>query len=236
MNGAENQRPQAVEKVADLSVLRQIADNIERLFDNASKVAHTAFGETTAAQCAEQADAVRTAIVELEHYRSLLAPSPPAEGVGVDLAAAILRVNIGKPGPWAFDELGAATVRGALDVVLAALLSPSPASAEVEGVVGRLEEIDRTLPAGPWEVWTSCSFRRITGPDGKDGHVLSAYNQRGDGHPDLSMPETQLQALVALRNEAPALATLLRSQSGRIVELEGRGDLGRLGPEGKRDD
>ena len=52
-----------------------------------------------------------------------------------------------------------------------------------------------TLPDGPWEVWTSCSFRRISGPDGRDGGVLCGVIQRSDGHPDLSMNERQLQAL-----------------------------------------
>lgn len=68
-----------------------------------------------------------------------------------------------------------------------------------------LRRDEAALPAGPWELWTSCSFRRITGPDGKDGGVLSAYNQRSDNHPDLSMPEDKLFALVRLRNALPAL-------------------------------
>ena len=65
------------------------------------------------------------------------------------------------------------------------------------------------LPALPWELWTACSFRRITGPDGKDGGVLHAYNQRSDNHPDLSMPEEQLFALVRLINAYPALLSRL---------------------------
>ncbi len=77
----------------------------------------------------------------------------------------------------------------------------------IEGLVERLRALDAALPAGPWELWTSCSFRRITGPDGKDGGVLSAYLQRSDNHPDLSMPEHQLQALVDLRNAAPEAAS-----------------------------
>lgn len=76
--------------------------------------------------------------------------------------------------------------------------------------IARLEALERRLPAGPWELWTSCSFRRITGPDGKEGGVLHAYNQRADGHPDLSMPENQLAALVELRNALPALLACAR--------------------------
>lgn len=77
-------------------------------------------------------------------------------------------------------------------------------------LITRLEQAEAVLPAGPWEVWTSCSFRRITGPDGRDGGVLSAINQRGDGHPDLSMNEEQLRALVDLRNELPALLRAIK--------------------------
>ena len=36
---------------------------------------------------------------------------------------------------------------------------------------------------GPWEVWTSCSWRRICRPDGTP--VLTPTIQRVDNHPDL---------------------------------------------------
>ena len=62
------------------------------------------------------------------------------------------------------------------------------------------------LPPGPWEVWTSCSFRRISRRDGGDGDVLCGVVQRSDGHPDLSMNEKQLQALCDLRNLAIEIA------------------------------
>ena len=61
------------------------------------------------------------------------------------------------------------------------------------------------LPAGPWEVWTSCSFRRVSRQGGGDGDVLHGTVQR-DGHPDLSMTERQLQALCDLRNLAVEIA------------------------------
>ncbi len=80
----------------------------------------------------------------------------------------------------------------------------------------RLEQIDVTLPAGPWKLWTSCSYRRISGPRGADGGVLHAYKQRSDGHPDLSMPEEQLQALVDLRNALPAV----REELARLRKIE----------------
>jgi len=56
------------------------------------------------------------------------------------------------------------------------------------------------LPAGPWSVSTSCSFRRVTGPAGIDGDVLHALNQKSDGHPDLSMNQRELEALCSIVN------------------------------------
>ena len=60
------------------------------------------------------------------------------------------------------------------------------------------------MPGGRWGVWTSNSFRRITashgGRSGPDGGVLHAYCQPSDGHPDLSMTESELRALCELRN------------------------------------
>ena len=68
----------------------------------------------------------------------------------------------------------------------------------------RLLEIIEDLPPGEWEVSTSSNgSRRITAVQshrsGPDGGVLSGTVQR-DGHPDLSMSESQLWALCHLRN------------------------------------
>lgn len=86
-----------------------------------------------------------------------------------------------------------------------------------------LEGLNRDLasvPALPWKLATSCSFRRICGPDGKDGGVLSAYNQRSDGHPDLSMPEEQLFALVRLINAYPALLSRLEAAEAALQSAQ----------------
>jgi hypothetical protein len=76
---------------ADLDILRQSAEQIERRFDNASKVAATNdFGAKTAEECAKTADAIRTAIVELATLRSLydpLAASPPLPVQGGEASA-----------------------------------------------------------------------------------------------------------------------------------------------------
>lgn len=64
--------------LADLDVLRSLAERIERLFNNASKVEYTEFGRLTSERCAVEADAVHGAIVELQCARSALADLSPA--------------------------------------------------------------------------------------------------------------------------------------------------------------
>ena len=47
---------------------------------------------------------------------------------------------------------------------------------------------DKHTP-GPWEWWTSNSFRRLSSKaTGKDGDVLYATVQPSDGHPDVELP------------------------------------------------
>lgn len=79
-------------------------------------------------------------------------------------------------------------------------MTPNPS--DIAGLVAKLVG-DQPLP---WTLWTSNSFRRI-GCDatGCDGDVLHAYNQRSDNHPDLSMSEERLAALVAIVNTLPGL-------------------------------
>lgn len=91
--------------------------------------------------------------------------------------------------------------------------TPAEPNTPPDTTLVELKRDEAKIPPAPWELWTSCSYRRITGPDGKEGGVLHAYNQRSDGHPDLSMPEDQLLALVRLRNALPALLS-------RIEQLE----------------
>lgn len=73
-----------------------------------------------------------------------------------------------------------------------------------------LDAADRNLPDGHWEVWSSNSFRRITGPDGYDGSVLSAIKQR-DSHLDLSMGEDNLRRVCWLRNTARSTSETLKA-------------------------
>lgn len=84
---------------------------------------------------------------------------------------------------------------------------PAPTVAEAAKVL--LDELNPNLdalPPGPWETWTSCSFRRISGPDGKDGGVLHATKHKYDGHPDLSWTERQCDAICAIVNTLRALS------------------------------
>lgn len=99
-------------------------------------------------------------------------------------------------------------------------MTPDPTPSDL----ARLREDEALLPPAPWELWTSCSFRRITGPDGVEGGVLHAYNQRSDNHPDLSMPEEQLFALVRLRNALPGLLDALSSERTARQEAEARAE------------
>lgn len=52
-------------------------------------------------------------------------------------------------------------------------------------LIAEARKHDAAMTEGPWEVWTSNSFRRITAQGGQDGGVLSGTIQRHDGQPDL---------------------------------------------------
>lgn len=92
-------------------------------------------------------------------------------------------------------------------------LSPSDLDA-LALLVGKMTE-------GEWEIWDSCSWRRI-GRVGRQGDrpVLEPCIDRSDGHPDLTGPnrERDLSGLVALRNAAPELIEMAK----RAAELEER--------------
>lgn len=62
----------------------------------------------------------------------------------------------------------------------------------------RLATVCADASPGPWEWWTSCSFRRLTGADGKDGGVLRAVVYR-DGQPGVEVREEDAALIVAAR-------------------------------------
>jgi hypothetical protein len=83
------------------------------------------------------------------------------------------------------------------------------------------ERIDRAMTAGPWSVWNSNSFRRITALDRRDGGVLSGAIQRGDRQVDLCGEnlDEDLAGICDLRDAAPRVAFALRAMAEEIRRL-----------------
>lgn len=63
---------------------------------------------------------------------------------------------------------------------------------------------------GPWKWWTNNSFRRLSGPDGKDGGVLCPTVSKSDGHPDLIVSKANMELIEA----APDLLEALEGALG----------------------
>lgn len=74
---------------------------------------------------------------------------------------------------------------------------------------------------GPWEVWTSNSYRRITQRDRQDGGVLHGYAQN-DGHGDLGGRnwESDLALIVWARNNLPGLLASARQAQDNAKDAE----------------
>lgn len=68
-------------------------------------------------------------------------------------------------------------------------------NAELEEIL----ELDRHGTAAPWTLWTSNSHRRITGPSGRDGGVLSGTVHPVDHHPDLTGDNLKVDLLLIVR-------------------------------------
>lgn len=87
---------------------------------------------------------------------------------------------------------------------------------------------DAKFTPGPWEIWTSCSFRRISSKaTGKDGDVLHAVIQRSDGHPDLCFPNGGFTGPDArLIAAAPELLEALQALFDDYKALADSGDAG----------
>lgn len=77
---------------------------------------------------------------------------------------------------------------------------------ELRGLLEVMQDGGRRLP---WELWTSCSYRRIktgaTMGERDYGRDVLSGSQCDDGVVDLSMPEHQLFAMVGLLNALPRL-------------------------------
>lgn len=70
------------------------------------------------------------------------------------------------------------------------------------------QQSDRATP-GPWELWTSNSNRRISGPNGVDGGVLYGITPK-DGTSDLVGEPADLDLIPAARNALPDLIATIR--------------------------
>lgn len=72
--------------------------------------------------------------------------------------------------------------------------------------IATLKQLSAQATAGPWEWWTSNSFRRLSSvATGKDGDVLYACIQLSDGHPDIGGSDADMALIAAMRNNIDAL-------------------------------
>src|SRR5678816_275963 len=80
-----------------------------------------------------------------------------------------------------------------------------------------IERLKRASP-GPWEWWTSNSFRRLSGPDGHDGGIACAVIAH-DGVPDISIREGDMDLIAHARMD---LLNLVREVKDLRAELRKR--------------
>ncbi|MCT9017121.1 hypothetical protein N6G05_26580 [Cupriavidus gilardii] len=86
-----------------------------------------------------------------------------------------------------------------------------------------LERLAKAATPGPWEWWTSNSFLRLSGPDGRDGGVLYACNIRNE-YATVVVSEADRRFIAEARTALPALIA-------RIRELEQERDHYRMAAE-----
>ena len=72
-----------------------------------------------------------------------------------------------------------------------------------------LERLAKAATPGPWEWWTSNSFLRLSGPDGRDGGVLYACNIRNE-YATVVVSEADLRFIAEARTALPALIARIR--------------------------
>lgn len=66
---------------------------------------------------------------------------------------------------------------------------------------------------GPWQWWTSNSWLRLTGPDGRDGGVLYPYNTPSNRHPHLCVSAPDMLLIQA----APEMYEALKAARDRLT-------------------
>lgn len=98
-----------------------------------------------------------------------------------------------------------------------------------EADLARWETATSNASRGPWEWWTSCSFRRLSGADGKDGGVLRAVVYQ-DGQPEIECTEEDMDFIEEARDAMPRLLAEVRQLRAtlRICDETGRDFLAML--------
>jgi hypothetical protein len=76
--------------------------------------------------------------------------------------------------------------------------------------IANLEALHAAATSGPWYWSTSNSWRRLSA-EHRDGGVLCPVRSHGDGHPDLSVREEDMELIVAMRNSLPAILRALKA-------------------------
>ncbi|NIO75625.1 MAG: hypothetical protein GTN69_07040 [Armatimonadetes bacterium] len=112
---------------------------------------------------------------------------------------------------------------------------------DLDAILARLKQSEQGVTEGPWEVATSCSWRRILRRFHGDGVIVPTVNP-ADKHPDLDARRKDLDFVVAYRDAGPALrqavqdlltaSTHIEREPGQIRAVVERALAG-LGSEGE---
>lgn len=70
---------------------------------------------------------------------------------------------------------------------------------------------------GPWEWWTSNSWRRLKGDR---GHVVEPFTSRGDGHPNLVVSDEDMEFIAHARQDIPDLLDELRAAAQQAARWQ----------------
>jgi hypothetical protein len=90
---------------------------------------------------------------------------------------------------------------------------------------------------GPWEWWTSCSWKRLTSKDSKgewlrQGNVLCP-SIASDGHPVLDVSEADMALIAAAPDMLEALKALRDACMGMVPDCAGQVDAAIAKAEGR---
>lgn len=92
---------------------------------------------------------------------------------------------------------------------------------EDKKLLDRATAVTSPATTGPWQWWTSCSYRRLSSvPSGADGDVLHGVVQRHDNHPDVYCSDADRAFIAESRMLVPGLVDLALRESGRADAAE----------------